>query len=68
MEKNFDGWNRSKKKIHEAAKRPFYHAREIWWCAIGANIGNELDGTGRQHDRPVVSYEECQMFLNLCNE
>jgi hypothetical protein len=34
--------------------RSFYHAREIWWCAVGVNVGNELDGTGKEHDRPVL--------------
>jgi mRNA interferase MazF len=52
--KDFDAWNAGKKKIHRDAERPFYHAREIWWCAVGVNVGNELDGTGKQHDRPVV--------------
>jgi mRNA-degrading endonuclease toxin of MazEF toxin-antitoxin module len=47
-------WNRKKKHIDAAADRPFYHAREIWWCAVGVNIGNELDGTGKHHDRPVL--------------
>ena len=54
MEKDFDRWNRSKKNIHANRERPFYHAREIWWCAVGVNVGNELDGTGTQHDRPVL--------------
>jgi mRNA-degrading endonuclease toxin of MazEF toxin-antitoxin module len=52
--KDFDRWNKHKKKIHGDAERPFYHAREIWWCAVGLNIGNELDGTGKEHDRPVL--------------
>src|SRR5436189_4340574 len=54
MEKDFDRWNRHKKKANDAADRPFYHAREIWWCAVGVNVGNELDGTGKEHDRPVL--------------
>jgi mRNA-degrading endonuclease toxin of MazEF toxin-antitoxin module len=52
--KDFDKWGRKKKEIHAAADRPFYHAREIWWCAVGVNIGNEIDGTGKHHDRPVI--------------
>ncbi len=24
------------------------------WCAVGTYIGNELDGTGKHHDRPVL--------------
>jgi mRNA-degrading endonuclease toxin of MazEF toxin-antitoxin module len=54
MQKDFDRWNNSKKAIHAASPRPFYHAREIWWCAVGNNVGNELDGTGAHHDRPVL--------------
>jgi mRNA-degrading endonuclease toxin of MazEF toxin-antitoxin module len=54
MDKDFDRWNRAKKDINASARRPFYHAREIWWCTVGVNIGNELDGTGKHHDRPVL--------------
>ena len=54
MQKDFDRWNHSKKNINAGADRPFYHAREIWWCAVGVNVGNELDGTGKHHDRPVL--------------
>jgi hypothetical protein len=54
MEKDFDRWNRHKKKVNDVADRPFYHTREIWWCAVGDNVGNELDGPGKEHDRPVL--------------
>lgn len=54
MEKDFDGWSGRKKNIHGAAQRPFYHRREIWWCAMGINVGSEQDGTGENFDRPVV--------------
>ena len=58
MEKDFDRWNRHKKKVTDVADRPFYHTREIWWCAVGVNVGNELNGTGKEHDhsfRPAPS-------------
>jgi mRNA interferase MazF len=54
MQKDFDRWTKHKKQLHVAADRPFYHAREIWWCAVGVNVGNELDGTGKEHDRPAL--------------
>lgn len=54
MAKDFDRWSREKQRINDLAERPFYHAREIWWCAVGVNVGNELDGTGKHHDRPVL--------------
>lgn len=52
--KDFDTWNIYKKNIEENSKSRFYHAREIWWCSMGFNIGKEQDGTGRNFDRPVV--------------
>ena len=54
MEKDFDGWNESKKKIHNRVDAPFFHEREIWWCSLGANIGFEQDGSGDEHRRPVL--------------
>jgi hypothetical protein len=54
MEKDFDGWNVEKKKTHYALHAPFCHEREVWWCALGINIGYEQDGTGKNFDRPVA--------------
>ena len=54
MEKNFDGWNLDKKAINRSVTKRFCHPREIWWCALGVNIGFEQDGTGEYFDRPVI--------------
>jgi len=44
-----------KEKIFAWKKvRPFFHGREIWFCAIGANIRFEQDGSGTEFLRPVV--------------
>src|SRR3989344_4637033 len=68
MEKDFDGWNRSKKKIQKSPKAPFYHEREIWWCSVGVNVGNEIDGTGERHDRPVLVLTpfNAETFFGVC--
>ena len=68
MEKDFDSWNKSKKRIHKDADSPFYHEREIWWCAVGVNIRNEIDGTGQHHDRPVLVLRafNAETFLGVC--
>lgn len=52
--KDFDSWNIYKKNIEENSKSRFYRARDIWWCSMGINIGDEQDGTGKNFDRPVV--------------
>ena len=54
MEKNFDAWNNQKKKLNVKDSRVFYQEGEVWWCALGVNIGSEQDGTGKNFDRPVI--------------
>lgn len=54
MKKDFDSWNEKKKLLHQKEEALFYHEREIWWCALGVNIGFEQDGTGTECNRPVL--------------
>ena len=54
MEKEFDQWNTKKKNLHGRQNGLFYHEREIWWCALGVNIGFEQDGSGSEYRRPVL--------------
>lgn len=53
-EKDFDGWNERKKKLHQRLDVPFFHRRELWWCSLGVNVGFEQDGTGNEYSRPVL--------------
>ncbi|PIR41655.1 MAG: hypothetical protein COV31_00035 [Candidatus Yanofskybacteria bacterium CG10_big_fil_rev_8_21_14_0_10_46_23] len=52
--KDFDRWNESKKNIHLNKSGRFYREREIWWCSVGVNVGNEQDGGGKLFQRPVL--------------
>ena len=54
MAKNFDDWNEKKKKLDKRIDSPFFHEREVWWCSLGANIGAEQDGSGKNYYRPVL--------------
>lgn len=54
MKKDFDRWNKKKKEIHKRIDAPFFHAREIWWCSLGVNIGFEQDGANNECSRPVI--------------
>src|ERR1700733_12752547 len=54
MEKDFDRWNSNKKSLHRGKGLKFCYPREVWWCALGVNIGDEQDGTGNNFDRPIV--------------
>ena len=54
MEKSFDAWNEHKKKRDENDISIYFYEREIWWCAIGVNVGFEQDGKGKDFSRPVL--------------
>jgi len=52
--KDFDNWNENKKRIQAERANKYYHARDIWWCSLGVNIGFEHDGEGDEYQRPVL--------------
>ena len=54
MQKDFDSWALLKKQSHIKQYRPSFKEREVWWCKLGANIGDEEDGKGRLFIRPVL--------------
>jgi mRNA interferase MazF len=54
MQKDFDDWNKAKKQLQEKANRPLFKERDVWWCRLGVNIGDEEDGKGEFFNRPVL--------------
>ena len=55
-EKDFDSWNKEKKQVNksELGYGVFYHSREVWWCAVGINVGVETDGKNQNFQRPIL--------------
>mgnify|MGYP001618295129 CR=1 FL=1 len=58
MKKDFQKWHDKKTQVDDIEKRPFFHEREIWWCALGANVGFEQDGGGEDFLRPVIIFRK----------
>ena len=56
MEKEFDNWNNLKKLIHkkEVNDEFNFHSGDIWWTALGINIGKEINGKNETFERPVL--------------
>ena len=52
--KNFDKWNKKKKIINNRRNLPRIKPREIWWCNLGINVGNEQDGDSNNFIRPIL--------------
>ena len=67
--KDFDLWNVEKKQLNASLSNTgFYiHEREVWWAAIGVNIGTEMDGKNEQHERPVLVVRKLgkEQFLGI---
>lgn len=57
--RNFDDWNKEKKRLEDFGFSNFvFHEREIWWCSIGINLGDEQDGKNQLHERPVLVFRK----------
>ena len=65
--KDFDPWNKKKREIEGRDKTPHFHQREVWWCSLGVNIGQEQDGKGGLYERPVLIFKKLnsQIFLGI---
>jgi mRNA interferase MazF len=54
MHKDFENWNKVKVASQLRQGAPTFREREIWWCRLGVNIGDEEDGKGVDFNRPVL--------------
>lgn len=53
-QKSFDKWNLVKKELEDAGGFPNISDGEVWWCAMGENIGVEVSGKGKRFLRPIL--------------
>lgn len=65
MLKNFDEWNKRKKKIEENNFRPTFRVGEIWWAHFGENIGVEANGKGEHFLRPTIILRKYNQYSFL---
>lgn len=54
MLKDFDAWSKLKKKLEDKKNGPDVHTRDVWWCHIGCNIGEEANGKNEAFSRPIL--------------
>ncbi|MFA7308934.1 MAG: type II toxin-antitoxin system PemK/MazF family toxin [Patescibacteria group bacterium] len=67
MDRDYEKWHSHKKVLDQKKSRVFFHEGEIWWCAIGSNIGIEEDGKNDLFERPVVVFRKFnkEVFLGI---
>ena len=52
--KDFDRWNKAKKKLEVRSSLLEIRDRQVWWASLGLNIGDEEDGKNEFFERPVL--------------
>jgi len=56
-EKRFSEWIERKERIHDVGRLPAISEREVWWVAVGENVGIEINGKSGRFSRPVLIYK-----------
>jgi mRNA interferase MazF len=64
MVKDFKSWSNLKQKLDAKQRRAYFKEREIWWCSIGVNVGEEIDGKSQLFSRPILVLKK--LTKNLC--
>ena len=60
--KHFDKWIELKGNLHSMNRLRTIHEGEIWWCAMGENIGVEINGKSKTFARPVLIFKKLSRF------
>ena len=63
MFNDYSDWMAIKDKIQKDGKVLKFSEGQIWWAALGKNIGVEINGKHKDYSRPVVIFKK---LSNLC--
>ncbi len=64
MLQDFLNWIKIKFQAHTKQSRPSFEEREVWWCHLGQNVGDEQNGKGQNFTRPVIIIKKSN--ANFC--
>lgn len=67
MEKDYGKWHKKKEILNrrEDIDTIFFREKEVWWVALGANVGFEQDGKGEEFRRPILILKKFNKFVVL---
>lgn len=61
-EKQFKIWISLKESLHGMNRLRSIHEGDIWWCAMGENIGVEINGKNEVFSRPVLIFKRLSRY------
>lgn len=53
-EKDYKDWMGRKKLINNQGVMRSFKEGDVWWAALGENVGVEIDGKSAKYSRPIV--------------
>jgi mRNA interferase MazF len=56
--RDYNCWSGIKQTLDNSNSKKFFKSREIWWCSLGLNIGDEEFGKGLDFSRPVLIFKK----------
>ena len=65
MNKDYRKWHQVKTQIERQSQMRGCQIREIWWCALGENVGVEIDGKNHLFQRPVLIIRKFNQYMFL---
>ena len=67
MEKDYSKWHKKKEILNrrDDIDTIFFREKEVWWVALGVNIGFEQDGKGEEFRRPILILKKFNKFVVL---
>lgn len=60
--KHFPEWMKVKEDVHSTGRVPAIKEGEVWWSAIGENVGVEINGKSNAFSRPVLILKKLSRF------
>ena len=61
-EKNFKEWIIIKSDLHQKGVLRNVKEGDVWWCAVGENVGIEINGKSETFARPVLVLRKLSRF------
>ena len=52
--KNYKEWMGRKTIINNRGVARSFREGDVWWAAVGENVGVEIDGKSQRYSRPIV--------------
>lgn len=67
IDNEFSEWMVVKDKLHNVGAITKFSEGQIWWAALGRNVGVEINGKHDDYSRPVVIFKKLshQSFLAI---